>query len=66
MTAFHITLESIYDTNLPTPDLKPSNPNLLDTYTPHSAGIYYHPANPLTLSPPEFPPAKRTLLTIPS
>ena len=46
MTALHNTLESIYDTHLHNPTITIPPPHLLDTYSPHSAGIYHLPPNP--------------------
>jgi hypothetical protein len=46
MSPLHNTLESIYDTHLPNLTITIPPPDLTDTYSPHSAGIYLHPPNP--------------------
>jgi hypothetical protein len=61
MTALHNTLESIYDTHLPNPTITIPHPHLLDTYSPHSAGIYHLPPN-LTHTI-TYPLPERTSLT---
>jgi hypothetical protein len=61
VTALHNTLESIYDTHLSIPTITIPPPHLLDTYSPHSAGIYHlllNPTHPLLIGLP-----KRTKLT---
>ena len=46
MTALHNTLESIYDTHLPSPTITIPPPHLTDSYPPPSAGIYHLPPTP--------------------
>jgi hypothetical protein len=64
MTALHNTLESIYNTHIPNPpSLYIPPPHLLDTFSPHTAGIYHLPPNPT--HPITYPLPERMQLTYP-